>query len=241
MAQTNVASMDDKSRRTPARLSSNKCDNPAMRIRVGALVLFAVLLLPAQSSAQTCAGYGPIQAGNWQFTAGPGWTSNATRGLVFLQRAIGDAFVAGGYGLTKIDDPPNHSQLFFGAAGYQFAESRDPRIALCVGVEAGYFTGPNVAPIDVSGTSLEGTATLGLVVIKTDAFSLIPTVGLSALRNNTTVSSGALSASNSDTTGRFRLGMGFVFARHVAFVPSFDLPTNGDNSKEFAVLLGITF
>jgi hypothetical protein len=212
-----------------------------MRMPRGILIAGVLLFAASAVSAQTCAGNAPLSAGAWQITAGPGWTSQSTRGLGYVQRAIGSAFVAGGIGVTRFDQPQSTLQLYFGSGGYQFASSRDPRVAFCVIGEMGYINGPNVGTVTIRGVTTEATASLGFAIVKTTRFSLIPSIAISALRNDLTAKAGAASVSQSNTSGRYRVGAGLVFDRHVAILPSFDLPTNGDNTKEFAVLVGITF
>ncbi len=211
------------------------------RIPVVTLLAFVLLGISHRVDAQTCNGFGSIHTGPWQLSAGGAWTDTSDRFLTYLQHAWGNAIAGAGYSVTSIDKVDPKSTMVFGGAGYEFPLESQGRATLCVGGELGYVRGPDIAPLQLRSIASQASARIGFAVVKTAAFDLIPTLALSAVRNDLTATVGTVEQKQTQTSNIADIGVGFVFGGRVAIVPTIHRQLRqADGPNSFSLFLALT-
>ena len=193
-----------------------------MRIVVLTAGLLMVLAV-SQAEAQTCVGAPsfatqPMQAGLAASFVG----DRRDVGGTF---AVGRQSLFGGIGVSAthirfIGTAPSIS----GSVGAEFTSSDRP-VFTCPLFQAGYASGPELEPFDVSSVALRGGISVGAIVAETHrGVKFVPTFGLAVLYDRATVRLSTFENTNSVWSGVATLGIGFLFNDNLSVIPALEVP-----------------
>ena len=213
-------------------------------ILAAATLAGATVALPAALQAQACLGNASFTAGKVRVGGDVTFGDDVTTigpNLAFGGRQGPFA----GVSLDVIDvDRLDDNGLRVGVnGGWQIplgeGTRRNPsRAQLCPVAALGFMSGPDIGPIDVSGTDLSAGFAVGAPFTLSPEVELVPFGGLSVLWARTTVED----RSESDTGGRLDLGAGFVFSRRFTARVGVAVPLGFDGAdSRFGLGFGINF
>lgn len=188
-------------------------------LTVGLLMVLAV----SQAEAQTCMGAPSFAAQRMQ--AGLAASFIGDRHDVGGTFAIGRQSLFGGIGVSAthirfIGTAPSIS----GSVGAEFPSSDRP-VFTCPVFQAGYASGPELEPFDVSSVALRGGISVGAIVAETHrGVKFIPTFGLAVLYDRATVTLSNFENTSSVWSGVATLGVGFLFNDNLSVIPALEVP-----------------
>lgn len=217
-----------------------------------ALVIGAVLALPASVAAQICTGSASFSQGPYQVTGGAAFT-DATKSFVggFAFGGVGP-FAQLNIGTTSYDDLDGSTFTYGASAGYQFALGQKGTFHVCPMASIGFGSGPNDIDVfgdgsliaDLSETDLSFGLGLGALASQTGQTQIIPNVSLTMVSATAKISDDVSgdSESDSETFGFVGLGLGFVFNRVFTFQPTVAIPFGLEGaSTTFGASLSVNF
>jgi hypothetical protein len=102
--------------------------------------------------------------------------------------------------------------------------------------------GPDVGAIDVSTFTLGAGGSMGVIASQTSTLAIVPTFGLAAVYNRVTVELAGNDVTESDSSGRASVGVGFIFNQNVGITPTLVIPLSVDNADPiFGIRLSFAF
>jgi hypothetical protein len=192
------------------------------QIVIGFVVMFGL----GQSSiafAQTCAGGPSFAAGPAHVSYGLGLTSNTTGNGGTIAVGNDKVFAGGGISTLNIDGVSGTSLGYNGVVGAQVHDARN-KVFVCPAVSVGYLN------TDISITSVEGGASLGIVAAKAASVTVIPTVRASVVREQLNLK-GVTGSNVSETFGLATFGVGLAFNERYALTPHVSVPVGRDGGN----------
>lgn len=198
--------------------------------RISCLAALLIAFLTSPAYAQLCRG-GPSFAG---FPYQVGAMASATDGA---QAYGGDFSVGGqylfagaGFSARHVDEADASSAEVSSRAGLEFRVSQTRRIYFCPAAFVAFGTGPDLGDVDVSTFAVGGGGRVGVVVRDTDAFQLVPTFGVDAVRERRALELGGVEQENTDGYGVAALGVGLIFNRRFGITPEVGVPFSAADS-----------
>ena len=205
-------------------------------------VVIAMLLLATPAYAQLCLGAPTFRTAPLQVGLGVGFTDGV--------RAVEGTFAGGGEMLfggagvsvvnfTDVDVRTAGVSLF---AGAEVATDAQRRVLLCPVVRFGFIAGPDIGSVDLSTTTIQGGANLGVIAAESGDWMVVPFFGLSALYQRVKAEVGDGDESFSDTGGVADLGVGLIVNRTVGITPSLAIPfSTGGDDPVFTIRITFNF
>jgi hypothetical protein len=209
---------------------------------VGAAILSVLLLATTPAEAQLCTGSPSYASQPYQAAITASFTEGA--------HAVGGEFGAGSdaffatVGVTVVNFRSQDvlATRISLSAGADLATSQTGNVFVCPLASVGFGVGPDIGPVDVSTITFGAGGSLGVIASQTDMLMIIPTFGLGAIYNRVTADLGDNDVTNTDTSGRARVGVGFVFNQNMGITPAIEIPFSaGASDPIFTIRLSFAF
>lgn len=205
-----------------------------------------------QAAAQACTGYASFAEGSFQAGASGTFNDNGKTfggGLAYGGVGPFGQFVVG---TTSYDDMEGSTFSVGGGAGYQFKLDNKDIVQLCPLASVAFGSGPNDIDVfgdgsfvaDLSETDFAIGLSLGVIAANSGETQVIPNASLSFASATVKVKDQVSGASDSETEsyGRFGLGIGFVVSRVVTLQPGVSIPFGLDGaSTSFNASVSVNF
>lgn len=204
--------------------------------------VIALLLLATPAYAQLCLGAPTFRTAPLQVGLGVGFTDGLR--VVEGTFAGGGETLFGGVGVsvlnfTEVDARTAGVSLFGGA---EVATDARARVLLCPIGRLGFVAGPDLGPVDLSTTTLQGGANLGVIAVENGDAMVVPFFGLSAVYQRVKTEVGDADDSFSDTGGVAEVGVGLIVNGTVGITPSLSIPfAAGGDDPVFTIRITFNF
>jgi hypothetical protein len=208
-----------------------------MRLALGTAL---VLLFATAAEAQLCTGNPSYTSNPYQVGLNAAFTDGA-HGVSGDFGAGGEAFFASaGVGVINFRDLDETATQVSATAGAELGQFRTVFICPIASVSVGI--GPDIGDIDVSTFSVAGGGSVGVIASQTDSLMIVPSFGLAAVYNRFTAEIRGDDVSESDSSGRASIGVGFIFNQHVGISPALIVPFSaGNDDPIFEIRLSFGF
>jgi hypothetical protein len=202
-----------------------------------------VLVVAADTAeAQLCAGNPSFASRPYQAAITAAFTEGA--------HGVGGEFGAGNEsvfvnaGVSAInfrDLDAIATQMSLGV-GTDLAMNQGQTVFACPLASISFGVGPDVGAFDVSTISLGGGVSLGVIASQANDLMIVPTFGLAAIYSRVTAELPADDFTESDSSGRVSVGVGFILNQNVGITPTLTMPFSADNADPiFGIRLSFAF
>jgi len=213
------------------------------RMRLVGFVLVSTFMAAKPAAAQLCIGSPSFGYAPYQASIAASFSSGVRS--VDIGAAAGGQTIFGGAGLSILNftDVDVRTVGIFGYAGAELAADRENKILLCPIARFDVIAGPDIGPVDVSTTALQGGASIGIVISDMGDMQVVPFFGLSAVYSRLRSEFAGTTTTFSDTGGVADLGVGFVFNHTAGITPSISIPfgTGGTDDVIFNIRFSFNF
>jgi hypothetical protein len=214
-----------------------------MRIScVSAAILSVLLISTTPAEAQLCTGSPSYANQPYQAALTAAFTEGA-HGIGGEFGVGGEAlFATAGVGVVNFRDLDALSTQITLSVGADLATSQRGTVFVCPLASIGFGVGPDVGRADVSTIALGAGGSIGVIASQTNMLMVVPTFGLAAIYDRVTLDFGGDDVTNSDTSGRANVGVGFIFNRNIGITPGIEIPFSAGNSDPvFVIRLSFAF
>jgi hypothetical protein len=151
-------------------------------------------------------------------------------------------FVTGGVSFVNyrdLEETSTHASLGVGA---ELGVSENRNVFVCPLARMEFGSGPDIGTADISSFVLIGGGSVGVVASQSSTLMVVPTFGLAANYSRFNVEFGGRETTETDTSGRAVVGVGFIFDNNVGITPALVIPFSaGDTDPIFAIKLSFGF
>ena len=213
-----------------------------MRSACVATVMLSTLLITRTAEAQVCAG-------NPSFANRP-YQASITAAFTEGAHAMGGGFGAGsesffasaGVSVINFRELDATSTQISAGAGAELATNQRRTVFVCPLASVSFGSGPDVGGIDVSTINLGAGGSIGVIASQTAALMIVPTFGLAAIYSRVSAEFQGRDATESDSSGRASVGVGFILNENVGITPALAIPFSAGNADPiFEIRLSFGF
>ena len=121
-------------------------------------------------------------------------------------------------------------------------KGRENKIMVCPEVRLDVIAGPDIGPVDVSTTGVQGGARAGVIISDMGDMQVVPFFGLAVVYTRLRSEFAGTTTTFGDTGGLADLGVGFIFNRTAAITPSVAIPFGtGGSDATFTIRFSYNF
>jgi hypothetical protein len=210
------------------------------RMRLVGSILLLTFLVARPAAAQLCSGSPSLAYAPYQASLGASFSDNV-RGIEAAFAAGGQTIFGGaGVSILNFTDVDVRTAGVFGFAGAELAVDKENKIMFCPVVRFDVIAGPDIGPVDVSTTSLQGGGTIGVIVSEMGDMQVVPFFGLALAYSRLRSEFAGTETTFSDTGGIADLGVGLIFNRTAGITPLVSIPF-GIGGSDFVFTVRFSF
>jgi hypothetical protein len=201
-----------------------------------------VLLTAASAEAQLCAGNPSFANQPYQAAITAAFTEDAHG--IGGEFGVGSEslFAAAGVSVINFRDLDALSTQVSLAVGTDLATNQQQTVFVCPIASMSFGVGPDVGAFDVSTFTLGAGGSVGVIASQMNDLTIVPTFGLAAIYNRVTIEVADNDVTESDSSGRASVGVGFIFGENIGITPTLVIPFSVDNADPiFGIRLSFAF